>query len=595
MSRKLLLLAVISFLTGLFTQAQLLTPKRTFTRADTLRGSITPERAWWNLLKYDLRVTPDYDKKSLTGENAITFQATADGQIMQIDLQEPMTLLAARWGKKPLTFVREGNVFHLRWPKVIKAGSVETVNLKFTGVPRVAVKPPWDGGWIWTKDKEGRPWMSVADEGLGASVWFPCKDHLYDEPDSGVVMSITVADSLVAIGNGRLREKHANGNGTTTWTWAVVTPINSYDIIPYIGKYVNWSEKYKGLKGTLDCNFWVLDYNLEKARPQFKQVDTMLDAFEYWMGPYPFYEDGYKLVEAPHLGMEHQSNVAYGNHFENGYLGHDLSGTGWGLKWDYIIVHESGHEWFGNSITDKDAADMWIHEGFTDYSETLFTTYMYGVEAGNDYCIGIRKNISNDDPIIGTYDVNKEGSGDMYFKGANMLHMIRQIVGDSAYRGMMHGLSSTFYHQTVTTQQIEGYMSHYAGKDFSTIFDQYLRTTQIPVLTYQTNGDMISYRWTNCVKGFNMPIKVYAGGLPEQWITPTEDWQTMPAGTGGQVINGSGGQMPGAGAPPQQAGHRAPNGPGPRILSVGETGNGSGGDGNLSVDRNFYIIMRKAG
>jgi aminopeptidase N len=320
----------------------------------------------------------------------------------------------------------------------------------------------------------------------------------------------------------------------------------------------------------------------------------MLNAFEYWMGPYPFYEDGYKLVEAPHLGMEHQSNVAYGNHFENGYLGHDLSGTGWGMKWDYIIVHESGHEWFGNSITDKDAADMWVHEGFTDYSETLFTSYMYGVEAGNDYTIGLRKNISNDDPIIGIYDVNKEGSGDMYFKGANMLHMIRQIVGDSAWRGMMHGLSSTFYHQTVTTQQIEDYMSRYAGKDFSKIFDQYLRTTQIPALTYQTNGDVISYRWTNCVKGFNMPVKVYAGGLPEQWITPTEDWQTMPAGTGGQVINSGGGQMPPA-TPPAQAGHRSPNGPGPRIQVVGETGNGSGGDGNLSVDRNFYIIMRKAG
>jgi aminopeptidase N len=436
--------------------------------------------------------------------------------------------------------------------------------------------------------------MTVADEGLGASVWFPCKDHLYDEPDSGVVLSITAPDSLVAIGNGRLRDKKSNGNGTTTWTWAVVNPINSYDIIPYIGKYVNWSEQYKGLKGNLDCNFWVLDYNLDKAKPQFKQVDTMLDAFEYWYGPYPFYEDGYKLVEAPHLGMEHQSNVAYGNRFENGYLGRDLSGTGWGLKWDFIIVHESGHEWFGNSITDKDAADMWIHEGFTNYSETLFTTYMYGEEAGNDYVIGTRRNITNSSTIIGAYDVNKEGSGDMYYKGGNMLHMIRQIMGDSAYRGLLHGLNRTFYHQTVTTQQIESYMSQYAGKDFSKIFDQYLRTTQIPVLTYQTNGDVISYRWSGCVKGFNMPVRVFVGGLPEKWIYPTEDWQTMPAGTDGQVILGSGGQMPPT-APAQQAGHRAPNGPGPRIQTVGATGNGSGGDGNLSVDRNFYIIMRKSG
>jgi aminopeptidase N len=594
MTRKLLLLVVYSFAVGQASHAQLLTPERTFTHADTLRGSITPERAWWNLLKYDLHVTPDYDKQTLSGENAITFQAIAEGQTMQIDLQEPMNLLSAIWGKKSLSFVREGNVFHLHWPKPLKTGEIGTVRLKFEGKPRVAVNPPWDGGWIWTKDKQGRPWMTVADEGLGASAWFPCKDHLYDEPDSGVVLSITAADSLVAIGNGRLRNHTSNGNGTTTWTWAVVSPINSYDIIPYIGKYVNWSEQYKGLKGNLDCNFWVLDYNLEKAKPQFKQVDTMLDAFEYWLGPYPFYEDGYKLVEAPHLGMEHQSNVAYGNRFENGYLGRDLSGTGWGLKWDFIIVHESGHEWFGNSITDKDAADMWIHEGFTNYSETLFTTYMYGEEAGNDYVIGTRKNITNASTIIGSYDVNKEGSGDMYYKGGNMLHMIRQIIGDSAYRGMLHGLQSTFYHQTVTTQQIENFMSQYAGKDFSKIFDQYLRTTQIPILTYQTNGDLISYRWSNCVKGFNMPIKVFVGGLPEKWITPTENWQTMPAGTAGQIILGSGGQMPPP-APAQQAGHRAPGGPGPRIQTVGATGNGSGGDGNLSVDRNFYIIMRKSG
>jgi aminopeptidase N len=592
MIRKPLLLAAFSLIAGLFAQAQLLTPKRMFTHADTLRGSITPERAWWNLLKYDLRVTPDYDKKSLAGENAIRFQAVTAGQTMQIDLQEPMDILAVTWRKKALPFTREGNVFHVRFPKPIKEGSVETVLIKYEGTPRVAVHPPWDGGWIWTKDKDGRPWMSVACEGLGASVWFPCKDHLSDEPDSGVSLSITVPDSLVAIGNGRLREKKANGNGTSTYTWVVVNPINSYDIIPYIGKYVNWSEQYPGLKGNLDCNYWVLDYNLEQAKTQFKQVDTMLDAFEYWMGPYPFYEDGYKLVEAPHLGMEHQSNVGYGNHFENGYLGRDLSGTGWGLKWDFIIVHESGHEWFGNNITDKDAADMWIHEGFTNYSETLYTTYLFGEEAGNDYCIGTRKNITNGDPVIGTYGVNKEGSGDMYYKGGNMLHMIRQIMGDSAYRGMLHGLTGTFYHQTVTTQQIEAYMSRYANKDFSKIFDQYLRTTMVPVLTYQTSGDLISYRWRNCVKGFNMPIKVYVGESPERWITPTEDWQTLPAGTGGAVIAGRNGQEKET-APAVQAGHRAPVGPGPGILTVGATGNGTGGDGNFSVDRNFYIILKK--
>jgi aminopeptidase N len=593
MSRILLLVAGLS-LSGLFSSAQLLTPaKSSFSRADSLRGSITPERAWWNLLHYDLSVTPDYAAKSLKGENGIRFQAIADGQLMQVDLQEPMKVLGITWRNKPLTYTREGNVFHVRFPRMVKAGSVETVIVRFEGVPKIAVRPPWGGGWIWTKDEQGRPWMSVADEGLGASVWFPCKDHLYDEPDSGVTMKITCSDTLVGIGNGRLLGTKANGNGTTTYTWNVVNPINSYDIIPYIGKYANWTSVFDGAKGKLDCSYWVLDYNLEKAKPQFKQADTMLHAFEYWMGPYPFYEDSYKLVEAPHLGMEHQSNVAYGNHYANGYLGRDLSGTGWGLKWDFIIVHESGHEWFGNNITDKDAADMWVHEGFTNYSETLYTTYMYGIEAGNDYLIGTRKNISNDENIIGRYDVNKEGSGDMYYKGGNMLHMIRQIIGDSAFRGMLHGLSSTFYHQTVTTKQIEDYMSQYTHKDLSKIFDQYLRTTKVPTLAYQSSGSVISYRWTNCVPGFNMPVKVYVGGLPEQWITPTTEWQTMPAGSGGQVIVGNNSQ--GATQPAQQAGHRAPSGSGPGILMVGETGNGSAGDGNFSVDRNFYIVVKKQG
>jgi len=594
--RRILSLVFISGLLLQNANAQLLTPEKTvYTHADSLRGSITPERAWWNLLKYEITVIPDYSAKTVSGENSITMQALTDGQVLQIDLQEPMKLTAATWKKKPLTYTREGNVFHIKFPKKIKTGSVETIVLKYTGAPVIAVRPPWGGGWIWTKDAQGRPWMTVADEGLGLSCWLPCKDHLYDEPDSGVVMHIVCADSLVAIGNGRLKDKKANGNGTTTYTWAVVNPINSYDIIPYIGKYVDWSQEFHGEKGKLDCSFWVLDYNLEKAKPQFKQADTMLRAFEYWMGPYPFYEDGYKLVEAPHLGMEHQSNVAYGNHFANGYLGRDLSGTGWGLKWDFIIVHESGHEWFGNSITDKDAADMWVHEGFTNYTETLYTTWLYGTEAGNDYCIGTRKNIDNDKTIIAPYNVNKEGSGDMYYKGGNMLHMIRQIMGDSAFRGMLRGLQSTFYHQTVTTKQIEDFISNAAHTDLSKVFDQYLRTIKIPVLAYQSNGDILSYRWTNCVKGFNMPVKVFIGDKPEQWITPTDEWQTIKAGTGGKAQEtGTVDLRPNNTAQPT-GGRPHPTGTGPGIITVGETGNGAGGDINLSVDRNFYIAVRKQG
>jgi aminopeptidase N len=595
MSRKLLFLAASFLLTWLTTKAQLLQEKNAFTHADTLRGSLNAERTWWNVLYYGIRVKPDYEKKSIQGENALRFQALSAGQVMQIDLQEPMQLKSVKWGRKTLAFTREGNVFHVRFPSEIKAGSIETILLQFEGVPREAVRPPWDGGWIWTKDQQGRPWISVACEGLGASAWFPCKDHNSDEPDSGVSLSITVPDSLIAVGNGRLKEKKQSADGTTTYTWAVVSPINAYDIIPYIGKYVNWSSTFKGEKGNLDCNFWVLDYNLEKAKPQFLQADTMLRAFEYWMGPYPFYEDGYKLVEAPHLGMEHQSAVAYGNHYGNGYLGRDLSGTGWGLKWDFIIVHESGHEWFGNNITDQDAADMWIHEGFTNYTETLYTTYLYGVEAGNDYCIGTRKNIDNDRPIIGIYGVNKEGSGDMYYKGGNMLHMIRQIVGDSLFRGMLHALNKTFYHQTVTTKTVESFMSEYAHRDLSKIFDQYLRTVKIPLLQFQSNGDIISYRWGNCVPGFNMPVKVYVGGQPEHWIYPTDEWQTLRASTGGKELDTGVPQFKPANTAQPTGGRPNHTGPGPGIILVGQTGNGSGGDENLSVDRNFYIVVRKQG
>ena len=292
---------------------------------------------------------------------------------------------------------------------------------------------------------------------------------------------------------------------------------------------------YEGEKGKLDCSFWVLDHDLEKAKKQFsRDVHPMLKAFEYWFGPYPFYEDGYKLVESPHLGMEHQSATAYGNKFMNGYLGGDLSGTGWGLKWDFIIIHESGHEWFANNITSNDLADMWIHEGFTAYSETLFTQYHYGKEAGNDYVIGTRSKIKNDKPVIATYGVNQQGSGDMYYKGSNMLHTIRQVINDDElFRQILRGLNKTFYHQTVTTKQVENYFSKMGKKDLSKIFDQYLRTTKIPELEYKITGDRISYRWNNCVKGFNMPIMLVDAN--HTWRYPTIKWKSVTAT--GQLLN----------------------------------------------------------
>jgi aminopeptidase N len=530
-----------SFMIGLFIvismQAQTpLSSKQVFTRADTLRGSITPERAWWDVLHYTIGVSPDFQSKYIEGKTEIRFKVVAPGKTMQIDLQEPMQLSRAYTAVyKELPLTRDGNVYYVNFPKELKTGTIQTITLVFHGNPRIAKRPPWDGGWIFQTDQHGRPWMSVACQGLGASVWYPCKDHQGDEPDQGATINIAVPDTLVAVANGRLISKTSYSKGMVTYKWDVKDPINNYDIIPYIGKYVNWRETFNGEKGALDCDYWVLDYELEKAKEQFRQVPKMLRCFEHWMGPYPFYEDSYKLVQSPHLGMEHQSAVAYGNQFKNGYLGRDLSGTGWGLKWDFIIVHESGHEWFGNNITSKDIADMWIHEGFTNYSETLFTECEYGLQAANEYNYGIRRGIRNDVPITGPYGVNKEGSGDMYPKAANMIHSIRNAMhDDEKFRDMLRFLNKKFYHQTVTADDIRKAMESFTGFALDKIFNQYLHTTQVPVLEYKTDGGQFSCRWSNCVEGFNLPV--WAGtGTQAQRIQPvTGNWTSLHLKNGGE-------------------------------------------------------------
>ncbi|BAV08080.1 Peptidase family M1 [Filimonas lacunae] len=497
-----------------FSQAQLMTNKPVATHADSLRGSMNPERSWWDVLRYDITVIPDIATKTISGSNVIRYKVTTDSYpaFMQIDLQEPMDIDSVLFdAHRALRFTREGNAWHVQVPKQ-KKDSEGNITVYFHGQPREAIRPPWDGGWIWTKDEQNRAWVSAACQGLGASVWYPCKDHQSDEPDNGASLSITVPDTMVAVANGRLQSK-TQQNGYTQWKWQVINPINNYNLIPYIGKYENYTDTMQGGKGVLDISYWALDYDIPKAKQQFTQVKQMLRAFEYWFGPYPFYEDGYKIIEAPHLGMEHQTAVAYGNHFKNGYLGRDLSGTGWGMKWDFIIVHESGHEWFANNITSRDIADMWIHESFTNYSETLFTEYFYGKEAGSDYCYGTRAKILNDKPIIGPYGVNQEGSGDMYYKGGNMLHTIRHIINnDSLFRQILIGLNTTYYHQTVTTQQIEYYISKHAGINLGKVFDQYLRTIQIPELQYSVRGNQFYFRWNNCIKGFDMPLPLTKGG-----------------------------------------------------------------------------------
>jgi aminopeptidase N len=499
-----------------------------FTHADTLRGSITPERAWWDLSFYHLTVRVQPMDSTLSGSTEIRYRVLKPGKTMQVDLQRPLKVISAKQDGQPLQVRQDGDAYFVTLTKPQQVGKTEAITVEYAGKPHIAKRPPWDGGMVWSRDKSGNWFIATACQGLGASAWWPCKDHMYDEPDS-MAISITVPEDLMDVSNGKLRRVTTNADHTRTFDWYVQNPINNYGVNMNIGKYEHWSETYQGEKGPLAIDYYALKDDAEQAHEQYKQVPKMMKAFEYWFGPYPFYEDGYKLVQTPYLGMEHQSSVTYGNRFRNGYLGRDLSQTGWGLLWDFIIVHESGHEWFANNITYKDIADMWIHESFTNYSECLFTEYYYGKEAGAQYVVGCRALIRNDKPIIGTYNVNQSGSGDMYYKGGNMLHMIRQIVGDDdKWRQILRGLNKTFYHQTVTTQQIEQYMIEQTGKNLKPIFDQYLRNTQIPVLEYRPVAGGIQYRWTNCIADFTMPVRVCLGESgPYQQLQPTRQWKTL--------------------------------------------------------------------
>lgn len=504
-----------------------------FTKDDTLRGSITPQRAWWDLTFYNLKVKVNPAEKSISGSNEIRYKVLTPGKELQIDLQPPLTLERAEQNGQPLEIVRQGkNAYFINLKKDQPAGSLQSVTVWYSGKPREARNAPWDGGFSWSKDDKGQPFVATSCQGLGASVWWPCKDHAYDEPDSQAI-EVTVPSNLMDVSNGRLLQTSDNGDGTRTFKWFVKNPINNYGVNVNIAEYTHFADTLRGEKGVLTLDYYVLPKNLDKAKKQFEQVKPMLRAFEHWFGPYPFYEDGYKLVEVPYLGMEHQSSVTYGNKYLNGYLGMDLSGTGWGKKWDFIIIHESGHEWFANNITYRDIADMWVHESFTNYSEGLYTEYMFGKEAGAEYIRGCRRNIENKSPIVGLYGVNNEGSGDMYYKGGNMLHTIRQIVNDDEkWRSILRGLNRDFYHQTVDGAQVEAYISQHSGKNLQKVFDQYLRNTEIPVLELRRKKGKVEYRWTNCVAGFDMPVKVTLSSGNYEFIYPTTEWKSSPCKLG---------------------------------------------------------------
>jgi aminopeptidase N len=528
------LFLLLAFTNAKEVRAQFFIETDSFSRYDTLRGANTPERAWWDVTYYHLSVEIDIDRKYLSGTNLIRFTALEQGEVLQIDLQEPMKITKIESENETLSFEKDSMFYFVELSETLQKGETKDLNVFFEGSPTVAINPPWDGGFTWSKDSNGNPFVANSNQGIGSSVWWPNKDHPIDEPDS-LMMSITVPEKLTNVSNGRLISVDENNDNRKTWHWFVSNPINNYGVNVNIGDYVNFQEIYEGEKGELLMDYWVLREHAEIARIQFADAPRTIEAFEYWFGPYPFYEDSYKLVEAPYLGMEHQSSVTYGNGYQNGYRGRDLSGSGWGLKFDYIIIHETGHEWFANNITHRDKADMWIHESFTFYSEALFLEYHFGEQAADEYMQGIRFSILNDRPIIGPYGVNRQGSSDVYFKGGNMLHTLRQVVdNDSLWRATLRGLNQTFYHQTVSSEQVESYIEENTELELTAFFDQYLRDSRIPVLEYAFRDGFLSFRWGNVVDGFMMPVKVIIDGK-ERWLEPSPQWSSI--NTFGKELN----------------------------------------------------------
>lgn len=537
-----------------------------FTRADTLRGSNGPARAWWDVTFYDLSVSIDPASRSISGMNRIHYrvlEAPPTGE-MQIDLQAPLVLDSVVHRGRRVPVRSEGNAHfaevggnteggamagHVEVGAAGRhagIGAVDSVAVHYHGRPVVAANPPWDGGFIWTEDPSGEPWVATANQGLGASVWWPNKDYQGEEPDSQRV-ALTLPEAMTAVSNGRLREVTRNDDGTATWSWFVASPINNYAIAVNVGTFAHWREIHDGAEGPLTLDFWPIADNHAAARVQWTQTRPMLRCFEEWFGPYPWYEDGFKMIESPHLGMEHQSAIAYGNGYQNGYLGRDLSGTGQGLAWDFIIVHEAAHEWWGNNLTTEDVADMWVHEGFANYAENLYTECLAGsAAAGAEYVIGTRDAIRNDVPIIGSYGVQHQGSGDMYYKGGNLLHTIRQLVGDDArWRSILRGLQRDFRRSIVTSAQVEDYIAEASGLRLGPVFDQYLRTTMVPLLEWRLEGTDLSYRWADVVDGFAMPVDVTTSeGVTASKgavlrLRPTREWRTtvVAPGTTGITVD----------------------------------------------------------
>ena len=511
--KKFTLLLLLTFSIG-FSQEN-------FTRKDSLRGGLPFERTCYDVLRYDLNIKVNPTEKSIVGLNEITFKIVEKTKKIQLDLFENMQIDSLILNNQKLNYKREFKAVFVDFATTLLQNTSQKIKFYYSGKPKIAKNAPWDGGFVYKKDSNGKDFIGVAVQGTGASLWFPCKDSQSDEPDFGVTIKVAVPNDLINVSNGRFIGKEELQNGYTRWDWEVKNPINNYDITLNIADYIHFGENYKGL----DLDFYVLRENEAKAKIQFEVVKPMMDCFQSKFGTYPFLEDGYKLVETSYLGMEHQSAVAYGNKYQKGYLGSDLSGTGLGLLFDFIIIHESGHEWFGNSITSKDIADMWIHEGFTCYSESVFLECQFGYEKAQTYINGLKKNIENDKPIIGQYGVNNEGSGDMYYKGALMLNTMRSILNDDKkWWKLILDYSLHFRHTIIDTEMVIAFFNKEMGLNLIPVFNQYLRYKNIPIFEIQKYKDKMQFRWKTDVSNFEMPIDILYKGKKIR-LNPKNEWQ----------------------------------------------------------------------
>jgi aminopeptidase N len=502
---------------------------QTFTRKDSLQGGLRTERTCFDVAHYGLNIKINPTDKSIVGYNDISFRIDAKKtNKIQIDLFENLQVDSIYFENKKLNYKREFNAVFIEFPYYLLKGSENTIRFHYSGKPQIAKNAPWDGGFVFSKDSQGKDFIAVACQGTGASLWFPCKDSQTDEPDYGAWINVAVPNGLMCVSNGRLKGSEELKNGYTNWNWEVRNPINSYDITVNIADYAHIHDKLNELDlNSLDIDYYVLKENEAKAKTHFDaDVKSMLTCFESKFGEYPFKNDGYKLVETPYLGMEHQSAVAYGNKYKKGYLGRDLSGTGVGLLFDFIIVHESGHEWFGNSITSKDIADMWIHEGFTQYTECVFVECIYGYDKSQEYTNGLKQNVRNDKPIIGQYGVNNEGSGDMYPKGALLLNTIRHIVNDDdKWWKILLKYSKTYKHKIIDTETVIAFFNRESGLNLTPVFNQYLRYATIPSLVLKQGKNKLEYKWQTTEPNFTMPIDILVDGKKMR-IEPTNDFQT---------------------------------------------------------------------